>query len=230
VYSVKDKTEAISVYLMFDNSLATESGNDKMYGAFRYHGFQPRHKSMFINTGLQTGLKQLVFPNKWEDIKLLTTLQLVTPWIPTLTIIDSIEKFYNHAVFPAAVTCAMVATIRRDGFEGLEFWSAYHNDAGTKSKATVDGVEKARILHGNLRTDALNSLSGMSSGGMIGAWAPRFIDCYEKWMDGKRFPIHPGTGNKRRNQPASLSTWWKNNIGDYDQPQIHSQKNLDLAV
>ena len=227
VYEVADKNAAMEFYLCFDSDNAHETSGDKLIGAFRFHGFRPNHPYMFSTTGVMTAVKHLCFPQKREDIKQLTHVQLLKPWIRTFKQIDMLHPFSIHTRFPACVMAATMCTVRRDGVEALEFWQGFHDDAGIKRKTTVNGVFKADEVLTEFKNPTVVKAR---KGRRIAELTPRFIHCYERWQAKKPFPISVGRGGSHWKDAVALPQWWRDNIGDYDQAFTRSTAPENAAA
>lgn len=228
IYNVKDQAEADILYATFDNIGAVEKATDRLYGSFRSYGFSPR-TSLFKNSGTVSAMKQLAFPNKYADIKMLTGPELVAPWIDTFKVIDeSYETIRDAMIIPSWVMTAVMLTVRRDGPYAMSFWEAYNNNAGRKSEKSVDGIFAASYLYDWVKT----SYIGRSGTHRISACTPLLLWYYEEWRNNRRIPIKY-VGTRVRYGPKfespeldSLTKWWKEHLGDYDHPQLRSQKDM----
>lgn len=228
VYDVKGMEEAAELYKTFDSDTAVERPRDKLYGAFRSYKFLPQHMFMYQSTGVITSMKLNIHPTKWGDAKLLSMYDLVEPWIETFKLIDRLEPFNNHFIFPSYITMAMMMTIQRDGQDALPFWQSYHEGEGTRSKTSESAFYTARQLQRDLRA-AKQSVGGHGYG-FIRATAPTFLYLYDQWSQGKRIPnILKPHSKKFQESLYNVGEWWRENIGDYFYPQIRQQTELDLG-
>lgn len=231
VFEVQNEQQAMDYYLNFDSPLAHESGQDRLSGALRYHKFQPQHKAMFKSTGLIRAIDYLIFPKAWKDIKHLSMVQKVKPWLSTMRVMDSMESFYLGGHFPSVITAAMMLSVRRDSTGALEFWQLYHDDAGKKHAKTMDGVQRARELFAEWRNPTTIEMYKNARRAAFSSVTPKFLHCYEQWMDGKRFDVKVGTGRANAHWETMLSPgdWWTENLGEFDHPEIRQQEELELG-
>ena len=232
VFEVQNEQQAMEYYLNFDSPLAHESGQDRLSGALKFLKFTPQHNVMFKSTGLIRAIDFLIFPKKWKDIKHLSMVQKVKPWVPTLRIMDSMESFYLGNSFPSVVTAAMMMTVRRDTTAALEFWQLYHDDGGKKHAKTMDGVQRARELFFEWRNPITIEMYKHARRAAFSNMTPKFVHCYEHWMDGKRFEVKVGTGRTKENvhwqSMLSPQDWWLTNIEEFDHPEIHAQEEMEI--
>jgi hypothetical protein len=228
VYEVGNVAEAIELYKTFDSDTAVERPRDKLYGAFRYHKFSPRHGFMYQATGVITAMKLCIHPTKWGDAKLLSMYDLVEPWIDTFKLIDRLEPFNNHFIFPSYITMAMMVTIQRDKDVALSFWQSYHDAEGTHSKTSESPYFTARNMQRDLK--AAKHITGGHGHGFIRTTVPTFVYLYDQWALSKRIPNKLNMHSKKFQQTLpNVSEWWRDNIGDYFYPQIRQQQELDIA-
>ena len=133
VYPVKNKQEAIDWFRTFDNSSATQTKRDRLFGAFRLHNFFPQHGYLFNSSGLMSAIEYITSfgaPNK-AAVRALPFDVMVKPWLETLRTLDS-GDFTNHYAFRSPIMCAAIMTIRRDGNRALSYWQSYHDGGGSK--------------------------------------------------------------------------------------------------
>ena len=228
-FIINDKQDALDLWLKFDAPSSVAGKMDELFGALRYHGLNAQHKPVLENFGVHTALQYLAFPNRRTDMKGMTTVALTKPWVAALRTMDTMDPLYQTPVFPAPVTASMLCTIRRDGNEALSFWQNYHNDIGSRTGKSMCGILKAKELLWEMKHPRTIDELRQTRVGRIAQLAPKFIYCYEQWMDGKRFTLAPGTG--KRTWPRTMPTvteWWRDNIGEPDHPHLRQQQ-LDLA-
>ena len=222
VYKVKDINEAMDYYLCFDADGSHETSFDKTTGAMKFHGFVPNHPSMFRETGLITAVKFMVFERKWGQAKHLTHVQLLKPWIRTMTQLDSIERFYNATRFPSIVMAAALMSVRRDGNVALEFWSMFHDGAGTKSAKSMNGVNKAEDVLMEFKNPLQIGKRDYRRGRRYNEFTNKFLFCYDHWHESKRFPLSVGQGGRMWKGMLSPIDWWATYLGEFDHPEIRT--------
>lgn len=225
IYTVKGVEEAIELFDMYDSQSSVKNSSDVLYGAFRYHKFQP-HTTLFQQSGTLGAIKRLAFPTRWSDVRNLKITELVEPWIPTLRIIDnSAHSIRSPKLFPSWVMTAMLMTTRRDKAVAMSFWEAYGTNLGTKSQKSIDGIYALTMLR-----DYVKDNHHRTGNSLIAEFTPIAIELYEQWAKGKRLPLQ-GKGIARWGlhnaiQGPKLSNWWQESLGDYDYPQIRKQGKL----
>jgi hypothetical protein len=221
--------EVIELYKTYDADSAVERPRDKLYGAMRYHKFAPKNFFMFQATGVITAMKINIHAAKWGDAKNLSMYDLVEPWIDTFKLIDRLDPFNNHFIFPSYMTSAMMLTIMRDEVKALSFWQAYHDGDGTRSKTSESAFFTARQLQKDLK--AAKATMGGYSYGFVRQTVPTFLYLYDQWAEGKRIPNKLNCHSKKfQTSLLNLPEWWRANLGDYLYPQIRvdQQKELEL--
>lgn len=228
VYDVKDRDEAMDYYLCFDADGSHETSVDKLTGAFKFHRFTPKHPWMFRGVGLVSAMQHLVFEPNWGDAKHLTYVQLLKPWIRVLKQIDSLDPYFNTHRFPSFVTAAQLLSVRRDGVQALEFWQRYHDDAGTKSQQTVDGVYRATEVLIAFKNPVVTAAKvPYKKGRRIAELGSKVLYCYDMWQTRKRLPISVGRGGRQWDKALPLKQWWEENLGDLDHPEIRRETARD---
>ena len=221
IFEVQNEQQAMEYYLNFDSPLAHETGQDRVFGALKFLKFLPTHRYLFKATGLQRATDYLIFPKKWGDMKHLSMVQKMKPWIPTFRIMDSMESFYNSQAFPSPFMAAFLMAVRRDGNSALEFIQLYHDDMGTRHQKTMDGVHLAREVFRNWRDPITIDMYKQNRRAAFNSITPQVLQCYEMWMDGKRFPIKVGRGGSHWTGIPTPREWWLDNIGELDHPGVH---------
>lgn len=219
VYPVKNRQEAIEFYATYDNSAATENRRDKLYGALKFFGLELHHGYLFQNTGVMGALEYTIFPAKWVDLKNVTFLEMVRPWVEVIRTIDQSGDFPNHTLFRAPIMLAMLMTTRRDGNQSISFWQGYHDDLGSKSAKSCDGIFCAR--------DALSIMvqeQGNKWGRrMFNIYTPAILYCYDQWWKEKRMKRFTGIiGRKMPNDMLTVRQWWDEYLGELDQQHIRA--------
>ena len=230
MYEVPNEQAAMAYYLTFDNTMASETGGDRQSGAMKFLKFTPGHKAMFNSTGIQRAIDYLIFPNKRGDIRHLSMVEKLKPWIPTFIQMDMLESFYVSQRFPSPIIAAFMLSVRRDGNQALEFWQMYHDDAGMKHQKTFDGVFLAGELHREWRNPTTILQYKKNRIAAFSEITPKFLHCYDNWMEDRRFDIAVGTGRNRWKHMMTVPEWWREYIGEYDHPQIREQTELELEL
>lgn len=224
VYPVKNKAEAIDYYRTFDNAAATETKRDRLFGAFRMNKFYPHHGYLFNSSGLMSAIEYTVFPDNIADMRKLPFDEMVKPWISTLQIFDS-GDFTNHYAFRSAVMLAAIMTIRRDGNSAMSFWQAYHDNGGSKSAKSADGIYLATDCFRTMKLEAEKKWGRR----MLGIYTPYLLLAYDSWATNTRLKPFGSIMNKRLPQDMfSVREWWSQCLGDTDQQHLVQQK-LDLV-
>ncbi len=219
-YECDTREEFIDLYKTFDSDTAVERNGQKIHGAFGYYGFHPRKPYMFSVGGMTGAMRVMAFPSKYGDDRALSIYDLVEPWIPSLKQIDALDPYFIHTLFPGFVTVAMLMSVKRDGNGALSFWQAYHDDEGSKTKVSKDGIFAARELQA-----ALYGNREMNKGGYGGVryYGKLFWYFYDQWAHNKRIPNNLRYLNQKFNKELpSLSETWREEIGDYHYPQIRT--------
>ena len=232
VWIVKDEAEAIQYYETFDGfSGSKETGTDKLFGAFRVHGFVPNHPHMFRETGLIGAMNHLVFEKKWGRSRGITHVQLTEPWVATMKLIDeSMSPYHASIYFPGSFTAALLCTVRCYGIEALPFWQTYHDRDISRSPQSMCGAHKAHDLLFEFKNPVYSPRTtdggkSVPKGRRFADVAPKVIYCCEQWMKKKRFKIKGG--KKTWEEAKPLIEWWQNNLGEFDHPEFR-QPELDL--
>ena len=152
VYPVSNKAEAIEWFRTFDNSSATHTKKDRLFGAFRLHNFFPHHGYLFNNSGIMSAIEfctSFGAPNR-AAVRALPFDIMVKPWLKALRILDS-GDFTNHYAFRSPIICAAMMTIRLRGEAALPYWQNYHDSGGTKGPKNCDGIYASESLFRTMR-------------------------------------------------------------------------------
>jgi hypothetical protein len=139
------------LYGLFDNTDAVETASDRMFGAYREHGFE-------FQSSLLTGKKILTAVSYANRIMFgrATTLasneyDLLRYWKPELYLLDACGPVGR--AFPTGVTSASILTFRRFGPTASDFWTRYAKDQGVKTGEERDPVqalsERVTLLRGS---------------------------------------------------------------------------------
>lgn len=222
IYPLKTRQEVIEFYRTFDNSSATETQRDKLFGAFRIHKFYPKHGYLFHSSGLMGAIKYACFPDHPGMMRTLPFEDMVKPWIKTLKSFDG-GDFTNHYAFRSAVMLAAILTIRRDGNTALSFWQAYADGGGSKSAKSCDGIYSAEDIYRTMTNEAANRWGTR----ILGIYTPYFLHSYDAWVNKKRIkPFGNIMGKRMPDDMFTVREWWDVCIGKTDQQ--HLQQSLDL--
>lgn len=217
VYPLKNRAEAIEFYATFDNSAATENRRDKLFGALKFFGLELHHGYLFQNCGVMAAIEYSIFPAKWVDLKNITFLEMVKPWVETIRIIDQSADFPNHTFFRSAIMLAMLMTYRRDGNVATSFWQGYHDDIGSKTSKSCDGIFCARDCLTIMAAEQGNKWGRR----MFNAYTPYLLYCYDMWHEEKRMKRFTAIQGKRMPKDMlSVRQWWDEHLGPLDQQQI----------
>lgn len=235
VYPINKMDEARVLYLQFDSSQATESGQDKLFGSLKFlgDGWEPDHK-FFRSAGLISSCKYLVFPKRWEHVKRLSMTDLLKPHMPALKVMDrSMDVIRNPARFPSYMTCAFLLATTAHGSAALPFFEAYYLGEGIKVKDKADGVFMAEERYQQIKAE--RGYRGFGGGaGTISRETPYILWCYDQWKAGKRIKIGRGKGNPKSGIVSnsidlpSVREWWDINIGDLYYPELHRQEEMEV--
>ena len=134
MYQVKTTKDVEDLYKQFDTPTAAEGAADRIFGAFRLHGFDPK-SHLFKKGSLSTAVaicsgKRSGSFNVYVDIE---------QFIPSLRIID--KSMFNHTVFTSAILAAMILTVYKYGEQAMPFWERYFNGDGIKNGRNRDPVQ-----------------------------------------------------------------------------------------
>ena len=236
VWEVADADEAAHFYTCYDGfSGSHETAGDKLSGSFRYHKFEPHKPHMWRETGLITAINYMILEKRWGQSKVLTVVQMLTPWMDTIRAIDmAMDPWYNSNYFPSPFTCAMLATVRVYGKDALKWWQMYHDTEMSRTAKSVDGVYKAHDLLQEFKNPLMTPMT--TRGGTVTArgrrlaeLAPKIIFCFERQYEGKRFPVTVGKGKRHWTGMLSFPDWWDERIGERDHPElIAMQQEFEL--
>lgn len=177
VYYCDNMTEVEDLYQQFDNQDAVENLRDKLYGAYRLHGFTP--KSSVIKTGGVTSAIAMILGIQFNRHSI---YKAVAPFIPTLMLID--KEDFPSRLFISPVLAATIVTVHKDGEQAMKFWRAYANDEGVKRGREKDGVQALTEL----------LLSIRSAGGVFANvkrlhLAGRALSAYLSYQEGRMYTI-----------------------------------------
>ena len=228
VYPCKNKAEAIEYFRTFDNAAATETKRDRLFGAFRIHGFFPQHGYLFNNSGLMSAIEFITgfgAPNT-AAVRTLPFDIMVKPWLPALKTLDSGE-FTNHYAFRAPVICAAILTIRKHGNKALSFWQSYHDSGGTKNAKDCDGIYAAESLYRTMREECENRAGKR----VLNAFVPYFLSAYSVWWDDARQKPWGNVLHKRL--PTDMfdtKEWFESQIGPFDHLKELAPKQQVLDI
>ena len=235
VWTVKDEDMAAEYYTCYDGfSGSHETGNDKLFGAFRYHKFEPTKPHMFRETGLISALQYMVFEKRWGQGKVLTHTQLLNPWMDTIRAIDvGMDPWYNSTFFPSPFTCALVFTVRVYGKDALIFWQKFHDSNMSRTAKSVDGIYQAHDLLQEFKNPVMSPMTTDGGrrqvrGRRIAEIAPKLVHCFEQWLENKRFPIKMGKGHRKWSGMLQMPDYWDERIGDRDHPELELQQELEI--
>ena len=236
VWTVEDEDEAMLAYMHFDgfSTAVHETGNDKLFGAFRYHKFVPRVPYMFKEVGILSAVTHMVFEKRWGQSKLLTHIKLLEPWMDTIRVIDAaMDPWHNSQYFPSPFTAAMLCIVRAYGKDGIAWIQKFHDMDMSRTSKSVDGVYRAHDLLQQFKNPVMSPMQTeggrrQTKGRRIAEIAPKIVFCFEQQHQGKRFPVSVGKGKRHWQGLLSLPDWWTETIGDYDHPELRTQLELEV--
>lgn len=175
VYHVDNLQQVEDLYKQFDNPTAGEVASDKLHGAFRLHGFQP--KSTLVVHGGVTSAIQLLENDNGRSSSPFNIYTQVTPWVSALREIDGCQ--FSNGQFVSGLMAAMLLSTQIYGPSALDFWKAYANDEGTKAKGIKCPVQALTDLINEKRNK--KQLGGRYQMQEI---ASKAISCFEMWRSG----------------------------------------------
>lgn len=143
MYNVQSINEVEELYKQFDSQCAAENAVDRLFGAYRLHGFEP--ESALLKKGAVTSAIYLIYKNDAKK----GIYNLIIPFIPALRIIDKSQFHFRQ--FPSGIFAAMIITVYRYGHPAMEFWERYHNDDGQKNGKKRDAVQALTEIVSNLK-------------------------------------------------------------------------------
>ena len=228
VYPVKNKQEAIEWFRTFDNSSATQTKKDRLFGAFRLHGFHPHHGYLFHNSGLMSAIEYVTSfgaPNK-AAVRELPFDVMVKPWLETLRVLDS-GDFTNHYSFRSPVMCAALLTIRRDGNKALSFWQSYHDSGGDKKGKKCDGIYAAESLFRTMREEVENRWGNR----VLSVYVPYFLFAFDQWWNNNTMAPFGNVLHKRLpNDMFTVQEWFQTCIDEKYDHVKEFPKQQELAL
>lgn len=224
VIPVKNKAEAISMYHTYDNRAATESNTDLIFGALNYYNVTLHHGFLFQNVGLMSAIEFTIFPPKFVDLKNISTIQRMKPWVKTIEVMDQTGDFPNHRLFRSPILLAALLTFRKHGNTATSFWQGYSDDIGRKSEKSCDGIFACRDAYQTMTIEQGNKWGRR----IFNIYTPVFLHCFDQWIKDKRMQKFKRIeGARMPKEMLSVREWWRVNLGELDQPQIRIVKDTD---
>lgn len=156
-YMCADESAVEQLYDRYDSSFATETGTDRVTGAFREAGICPK-SPMLREGGISTAARSLYHfimhtaPDK--KTKSLAINECVKLFSKEIMLLDSIPP--TRALFPTGIVMGALLTLGNNPTQGVKFWNAYASDSGWKDGGRVDAVQALR--------ERLDKLRGKSAG------------------------------------------------------------------
>lgn len=142
VYNCVDDQAAMDLYDLFDNTGASESGTDRVTGAFREAGINPT-SPMLLEGGISTAMRELYsFVNQVNvttQMKNTVINSAIKTYAKEIMLLDKIKP--TREAFPYGIVMGAILTFARYGDKPLRFWELYQADAGSKDEGSVDAVE-----------------------------------------------------------------------------------------
>lgn len=151
-YLCADESAVEQLYDRYDSSFATETGTDRVTGAFREAGIAPV-SPMLREGGISTAARGLYHfimhtaPDK--KTKSLAINECVKLFSKEIMLLDSIPP--TRALFPTGIVMGALLTLGNNPTQGVKFWNAYASDSGWKDGGRVDAVQALRERHDKLR-------------------------------------------------------------------------------
>ncbi|MDY7116554.1 hypothetical protein RAN53_09345 [Halomonas sp. SSL-5] len=177
VYHVRNMQQVEDLYKQFDSPYSTETATDRLHGAFRLHGFNPR-SGLIIHGGVTSAVQTLT-ANHGTSTKQFSVYEEITPWMDAIRIVD--EKGFTSSDFPAGLLSAMLLTSRVYGPDAMDFWQSYANDEGVK----MPGGERCPIeaLSWWMRVRSGDKDANKGRGNILEI-CERAISAFEAWRSG----------------------------------------------
>lgn len=227
VFEVKNRAECIEFYDTFDNSGATENRRDKLTGALKFHNATPHHGYMFNNTGVISAIEYTVFPQKYSDLRDISFLEMVAPWVEAIKIMDA-GDYPNHNLFRSPVMLAALMTFRRDGNTAQSFWQGYHDDIGKydgkKSDRSCDGIFFARDCFSIMKHEQESKYGRR----MFSIYTMYYLWAYDKWYADERVKrIASIEGRRVPKDMLTVREWFEEYLGELDHPQLRPVAEVD---
>lgn len=182
VYLCADMDAVEDLYDQFDSSAATESGTDRVTGAYAEAGVSPE-SAMLREGGISTAARALyhylMHTSPDRKTKNMAINRCVKMFAPEIMLLDSIPP--SRYVFPTGVLMGALLTFATAPEDAHKFWSAYAADAGWKGEGRVDAVEALRARHAKLR--------GKSNGARDSALMNYSIAAFRGYQKGSTYSV-----------------------------------------
>lgn len=172
VYSVSSIEEAKELYTHFDNSAATETAKDRVFGALRECGIFP--SSPLIKAGGLASALKIITGSR--DV-----YSACSAWRRQISALDDLGIGLTKK--STGVIAGSLAVLRVRADRGAQFISLVGADRGTRGAAGSDGVDSVcRLIHEKtLQAGERASLD----------FAERFVSGAEAWMNGRYYTTKP---------------------------------------
>lgn len=182
VIPVKDRTAAAAVYKNFDSREAMETMRDKVFGAFRRHGFEP--KSSLLKYGGLTSALRIAYRVLKDRRSAGAANGLTQSEAAKADIYAIIDEFSLelHALdafglgqgrLSAGVIAAFLLSHRKYADEILPFWVSVIANKGSKIDGQMDAVQAV--------CEMIMARRGNQSGAAAYELAGRCLTAVEKW-------------------------------------------------
>lgn len=153
IYHCAGITAITDLYDYFDNSASTESGTDRVTGAYREAGISPT-SPMLREGGISAAIRSLYHylhrTAPTRDTKNDVINKGVKLFAPEIMLLDAINP--TRFMFPTGIVMGALLTLGDNDDTASRFWSAYMADAGWKDGDRVDSVfalaERRKQLRG----------------------------------------------------------------------------------
>lgn len=178
MYYCENMQQVEDLYQQFDNAQAAEHLRDKLYGAYRLHGFKP--SSQLITRGGVASALSTILGVQFSKHSIYNA---VTPFMQAIKLID--KEDLAPRPFPSHILATAIVTIHKDGDKAMPFWRTYANDEGVKDGKYRDGVQALTELVTSLRTSTGGAMSHSKRMGIAG----RALSAYLGYQKGYKYSV-----------------------------------------
>lgn len=207
VFHVRDETELLSLYSVFDAPSAAEHPTDQIFGAYRQHGIEitsPRLRSGQITVALGIAL----LGRSYKPAR--HTTRRVDPYVAVGIFreeLQNVDRFrVDWQVFASGVLATALLCLALHP-QQTEFWELLSKRQGTKQQGTMDPIE-AVLQEINAMRNAKKSAVARSQVELAG----RTMRAFQAWL--------------HREEPGN-QYWFSNRIRELDlDPYIAEVKAL----
>lgn len=191
VYRCADETAAAKLYDRFDNSVAGELGTDRVTGAYREAGIDPK-SPMLREGGISTAIRSLYHylhrTQPERDTKNDVINSAIKLFADEIEALDSIAP--NRIAFPVGVVMGALLTLAENETRAKEFWAAYLGNAGFKMDGRMDAVEALA----KKRSKAIGKGNQAMSIGLMSA----SVAAFHGYLKGSTYDAEKGISEKSR--------------------------------